>query len=357
MVVSLALTREEVVLLAKDHKEEVEGGGDKVTFQVTIEGKTAEETASKFNSILKASKVPIKDTHETKMTKKEKFDGPEVKVMESSEGKNLGSLESSVKKSCLDDIKVKKPKTELKFVDRGEVDERKVWCDGSKGKRKRTSSAESVETLEEKILKEHLPLQDKRKDVGKEKEAGARHGRDRKRCRSRSRSASLRKYAKEGHDYEQALLWLTTGGPGPGYEAVRAKDGRFTVSVAACGHMALGTDMQEAQAVQAAARNLLDKLQHTKMEVEKHRGKGKSKEECTKSSSPPRKGRERRSSVWCWHRESCRNRNCKFQHGEDFDFTLRIKEQGGSREERPEARVCYKCHRPGHFGADCRAAR
>jgi len=115
--VSLAVTREEVVLLAKDHKEEVEtleGGGDKVTFQITIEGKTAQETASKFESILKASRVPLKDL---KVTKKEKFDDPEVEVLESSGGKNPGSLESSVKKSCSDDDKLKKSKTEVKNLD------------------------------------------------------------------------------------------------------------------------------------------------------------------------------------------------------------------------------------------------
>jgi len=192
--------------------------------------------------------------------------------------------------------------------------------------------------------------------VGKERVAGAKPGGDRKRCRSsksrsRSKSAGLRKYAKEGHDYEQALLWLTRGGPSPRYEAVRAMDGRFTVSVAACGHMALGKDMQEAEAVQAAARNLVDKLQHAKKEDDEHRGKDK---HCRRSISPPRKGRDRRSSLWCWNQETCKNRPyCRFQHVEDFDFTPKIKEQGESR----EARVCYKCHRPGHFGADCRAGR
>ena len=156
--------------------------------------------------------------------------------------------------------------------------------------------------------------------------------------RSRSGSRSSRKYAKEGLDYGQELLCITGGGPGPKYEVLRAGDGRYTVSVAACGHTALGAHAQAAQAMQAAARNLIDKLRRTKMEVEEHRRKGKSGENCSKSSSPPRKSRERRSNIWCWHQGDCRNRNCKFQHGEDFDFSHRMKEEERSR---------------GHLGADC----
>jgi len=48
-------------------------------------------------------------------------------------------------------IKVKKSKTEVKGVERSKEGERKVWSDGSKGTRKRSSSAESVDTLGENI--------------------------------------------------------------------------------------------------------------------------------------------------------------------------------------------------------------
>lgn len=339
-VVSLAVTREEVVLLAK----EVVEGGDKVSFQVTIEGETAEETAFKFKSILKASRAPLKDAQEIKLTKTEKFDEPElqpeVKIMES-RGEKAGSLEASEK--C-NDIKRTKTNTKVKGVERikeREVSEQNILGDSGVGKRTRRNFAESVDALEEKILMEHPPVQDSRRDVGRKRKARARPREDRKLCRSsrsRSGSRSSRKYAKEGLDYGQELLCITGGGPGPKYEVLRAGDGRYTVSVAACGHTALGTHAQRAQAMQAAARNLIDKLRRTKMEVEEHRRKGKSGENCSKSSSPPRKSRERRSNIWCWHQGNCRNRNCKFQHGEDFDFSHRMKEEERSR---------------GHLGADC----